>query len=684
MRKFIYLVIGIIGLVILSGCNFSLASDITPPPNYTPEAMVAPTNSPVVFPLVAPDPKQGAQLFTEHCVPCHGAAGLGDGPQASKLPNPVAAIGTADVAHQASPSTWFQVITNGNLARFMPPFASSLSDAQRWDVLAYVYSLSMPDKSLVDGKALFQQQCAACHGESGKGDGTKAASLSKPPKNLTDQSLSASLSANDLFGAITNGSAPDMPAFASQLNEDQRWSLAAYVRSLTFSSGSASGQASAATPAGPASTLTPVPAGADTPTPGGPTQTPSTLASTPASGTPTVAATTAAGTTPTVAVGTTVAAGTAGAGTINGKITFDPGVTGSLPTGLTVNLVGYDAMTPAFTKTAPVQPDGSYTIENVDMKSGRFFMASVILDQVTFNSDVVQPQAGAKALNLPIAVHATSSDASTLSVDRMHIFLDFSTPGSIQVVELFIITNPTNKVIIPAASGQAVITFKMPAGATGLQFQDGQIGQRYLATADGFGDTASVAPGTAQHQVLFAYNMVYQDKLDLSLPVPLPVKAAVVLLPQNGVSVQGGQLVDGGVQNVQGSTFRVYNGSDITKGGKLSFSLSGSPKQSAPTTSAAGSSTPNLIIGGGVFLLALLLTGGWLVRSGVLKLRPVKASQPAPRAEEDPEPLIEAILTLDDLHKEGRLAESAYQSRRAELKDRLRGAFQAPKPTDRG
>ncbi len=660
MRKFIYMVIGLMGLVILSGCNFSLASDITPPPNYTPEAVIAPTNSPVVFPLVAPDPKQGAQLFTDHCAACHGAAGLGDGPQASKLPNPVAAIGTADVARQASPSTWFQVVTNGNLDRFMPPFASSLSDAQRWDVLAYVYSLSMPDKSLADGKALFQQQCAACHGESGKGDGTKAASLTKPPKDLTDQSLLASLSANDLFGAITNGSAPDMPAFASQFNEDQRWALTTYVRSLSFSSGSTSGQAST----GPTTSPTPVTAGADTPTPGGPTQTPGTLAPTSASGTTTILATVAGGT-----------------GTITGKITFDPGVTSSLPSGLMVNLVGYDGMTPALNKTAPVQADGSYTIENVEMPSGRFFMASVALDQVTFNSDVVQPQAGANALNLVIPVHATSSDASTLSVDRMHIFLDFSTSGTVQVVELFIITNPTNKVIIPAASGQPVITFKLPAGATGLQFQDGQIGQRYLATADGFGDTASVPPGAAQHQVLFAYNMVYQDKLDLSLPVPLPVKAAVVLLPQNGVNVQSSQLVDGGAQNVQGSTFRVYNGSDIAKSGQLSFSLSGLPKQSTSTSSTSGSSTTNLIIGGVVLLLALLLTGWWLVRSGALKFCPVKATLPAPQVAEDPDTLIDAILTLDDLHKEGRLAESAYQSRRAELKDRLRSAYQASKPT---
>lgn len=36
-----------------------------------------------------------------------------------------------------------------------------------------------------DGRALFMQNCAVCHGEDAKGDGEMARSMAKPPKNLT-------------------------------------------------------------------------------------------------------------------------------------------------------------------------------------------------------------------------------------------------------------------------------------------------------------------------------------------------------------------------------------------------------------------------------------------------------------------------------------------------------------------
>lgn len=36
-----------------------------------------------------------------------------------------------------------------------------------------------------DGRALFTQNCAVCHGEDAKGDGEMARSMAKPPKNLT-------------------------------------------------------------------------------------------------------------------------------------------------------------------------------------------------------------------------------------------------------------------------------------------------------------------------------------------------------------------------------------------------------------------------------------------------------------------------------------------------------------------
>ncbi len=221
---------------LVSACSFSLAEDITPPPGSVQSPI--PRTQPVqisgpLYPLVPPDVQNGAAIYAEKCAPCHGDSGRGDGPRAAQLPNPVTALGMAQVARQAKPADWYTQVTQGNLERFMPPF-SSLSDRERWDVVAYAFSLSAPPAVVEQGAELYQANCAGCHGEQGAGDGPQAAALSTPPGDLTNQELMAQKSATELFEAISAGVAPEMPAFADQLSEDERWALAAYIRSLTL------------------------------------------------------------------------------------------------------------------------------------------------------------------------------------------------------------------------------------------------------------------------------------------------------------------------------------------------------------------------------------------------------------------------------------------------------------------
>lgn len=79
------------------------------------------------------------------------------------------------------------------------------------------------------GAKLYKQQCAACHGDKGKGDGVAAAGLAKAPANHTAATVQKKTD-GALFWEITTGNGP-MPAYKF-LPEAQRWQLVNYIRTL--------------------------------------------------------------------------------------------------------------------------------------------------------------------------------------------------------------------------------------------------------------------------------------------------------------------------------------------------------------------------------------------------------------------------------------------------------------------
>lgn len=84
------------------------------------------------------------------------------------------------------------------------------------------------------GAPLYAQHCAVCHGDSGLGDGPAGLGLEPPPANLRDVARMDRLSLYDLFNTIGLGiEGTDMPAFADQLDERERWDLASYLASLS-------------------------------------------------------------------------------------------------------------------------------------------------------------------------------------------------------------------------------------------------------------------------------------------------------------------------------------------------------------------------------------------------------------------------------------------------------------------
>lgn len=649
-RNHLFVFVALISIsLLLSACEFSLAADITPPPgiNQAPATSQAqPVSSGPNYPLVSPNPANGAPIYAEKCLPCHGELGMGDGPQGAQLPNPVPAIGREDVARLAKPSDWYNIVTNGNLERYMPPFVS-LSEGQRWDVIAYVLSLSTGAEDLSTGEAVYAENCAACHGPNGQGDGPDSAGLAAPPTNFTDQEFMAQRSATDLYQAVKAGAGEFMPAFGDRLSDGQIWAVSEYLRSMSFAGQPMARAAGEAT----AENVGEQPGVAETG--------PDVAAEQPGNGENT------AGESPVVEP----------LGRVVGQVTNGSG--GAIPEDLLITLHGLDHMEVVYTTTTTLAEDGSYTFDGVEFLENRVYVTTTDYNGATYGSDVAIVEPGVQEMNLPITLFDTTTDASVLTIDRLHIFFDFSRPEVVQVVELYVISNPTNKTVVAESEQGAVTAFTLPDGATNLQFQDGALGDRYLQTPDGFADTVSVRPGQGQYQVMYAFDMPYSRKMDLSQSFNMPVDAMIVMTPADGINLRSDYLQNSGTRDVQGEAFQMYTGARLPAGETMEFALSGVPGDTGMLSFTSNTTTAtSLVIGLGALGLVLVVAGAWLYRRNARAVAEPDEDLAFEADEEvgyeDPDTIVDAIIALDDLYAAGELPEEAYQQRRAKLKDRLR------------
>lgn len=633
----------------LTAC-LSLAEDITPPPDYIPPTPVPTLGA--LFPPASPNVENGAAIYAEKCAPCHGVSGLGDGAQAAALPVNVPVLAQPEIARRAAPAAWFTMVTQGNLNNFMPGFAS-LNDQERWDVVAYAQSLSTSAEEVAAGKAVYEANCALCHGPDGN---------SAPNADFTNLQWLASRSFDDWAASVRNGLAPAMPAFEGQLADADIYASLAYVRTFAYNA--------------PLS----VAAAQSTPTPDSVTEAESTPeTATQAEGEATPAATTEAE--PTLEVT---------GGRVSGTITSGAG--GALPSGLKVVLHGFDhggdgSFSESLTLEAEVRADGSYVFENVEMPDGRAYYVSLDYSGIEYSSEAVFVENGQTSFDLPIEVYETTSDSSLLEIGQAHILLDFSTPAKITVIHFLVMDNPSDKTIIAPAEGEPVVTFNLPQGFENLQFEDGEMGGRFLPAEQGFGDTMSVVPGAGQYQLVYAYELPYTapsgitaifggGQTEMSIPLTLPARSVTVLVPE-GVTAAGEGFTDSGPQSMgNGANFQMYRAGSLPAGKTLDFTVSGSPK-SAATVSESANSTQNIVIGVGALGIVLIAVGGYMFWRDRRRSEDEELVEDVEESEED-EPemsedeILDAIVALDDQFKAANITEAAYRERRAELKAQLK------------
>jgi mono/diheme cytochrome c family protein len=128
---------------------------------------------------------------------------------------------------------------------------AELSDAQLWDLVARLWGRAASPEGLAQGKALYSANCAACHGETGAGDGVFADELEAAgvmqdmqmsgthgrtrPADFTDPASMLGAPPAVLHGKILRGGmGTGMPLWGSIFTDEQIWNLVAYLYTFQF------------------------------------------------------------------------------------------------------------------------------------------------------------------------------------------------------------------------------------------------------------------------------------------------------------------------------------------------------------------------------------------------------------------------------------------------------------------
>jgi mono/diheme cytochrome c family protein/plastocyanin len=171
---------------------------------------------------------------------------------------PAAALGSEVYLTQAPVDYWQALRSTTALAH--------LTDQQVWDLAAWVWASNTAPQELEEGQQLYAVNCAACHGESGGGDGVFAAQLDQAdpgehtmtipggapdampsaisgvrttrPTDFTNPAYMLALSSARLQGKILRGGmGTGMPYWGPIFTESQTWALIAYLWTFQFDLG---------------------------------------------------------------------------------------------------------------------------------------------------------------------------------------------------------------------------------------------------------------------------------------------------------------------------------------------------------------------------------------------------------------------------------------------------------------
>lgn len=506
---------------------------------------------------------------------------------------------SVDWLKQTTPAEMYRYVTSGNSSEGMPAYAS-LTSSDRWDIVAYLLSLISPVSEVSGTQLTYQNMCSACHGATGQGEGTQALSQNIQVSDWQQDPLLIDSSNETLYEAIRSGNALGMGTFAVMLSEAKIWALVNQVRTLSIQGG-------------------------DQSTSGGNETSP------------------------------LVTDTNEGFFTLSGKVSNGSGGTLENLSAVQLDIVQNNQI--LYTMTTSVLADGTFQFVLVPLSSRWNYTAHINYGGVIYKSGRLLGQsiAADASENEDIVVYDPVYETSALQAESLHVLISFDSENSVHVAQSFLISNPSAFTVSPLETASPVLVFPISSSAQNLSFAASQESEFLKLTQGVLGDWQPILPGSV-HQVMFEYDLPFDDEQDFVFYTPVSVSSAMVMVETGSQPINcTGMQVSSHSAMMKSAAVQMFTAEDIQAESKINLHCFN--KQSI---------LPNLL--GGIALMLVLIgvaVAAYFVRQkAIRRLQQGKVKRTA---------LLDAIITLDDQFKAGEISAEVYQAKREELIRHLEG-----------
>ena len=324
-------------------------------------------------------------------------------------------------------------------------------------------------------------------------------------------------------------------------------------------------------------------------------------------------------------------------------------------------------------------------------------MAGTTYGDLPFTGPAGGISQGVPALEVPITVYESTTDPSVLRVGQQHNIIAFAGNDRLSIDEIYTVINDETAVFIGEDGDvdSGTVHYFLPEGAENVDFaRSFSAMQNSIPAMEDmvqiseyeWADTLPVRPGTSQSNIIVHYEMPYDGSADLSRTIAYFTEHINLILPDNGVELQGDGWTFVTSQDMgEMGTFATYERLETAAETAVSIIVEGEPEATmggmvAPTSE---SSSTNLLIGA----FALLLVGGgaayFIVSSRKSDDDEYDEYEDEDEEDEDDaannaieaDALIKQLAALDIAHDAGELEDEAYHEQRAALKEKLKAIW---------